>query len=178
VAKQVELLNDIVPKGPLGMIVNPAAPTSVPSAADTGAAAQALGRDLAVSEAATEAALDPAFVALVGRGVRGLILSVDPVFDSRPELLGRLAARPRLPTLFYIRAFVEAGGLVSYGASLTDTYRQAGLYAGRILAGARPGELPVMQPARFELVINLKTARSLGLVLPPTLVARADEVID
>jgi putative ABC transport system substrate-binding protein len=142
------------------------------------AAAAAIGRELQVLKAGTEREFDAVFAALAKRPNPGLIISVDPLFDSHSSQLIALAEQHALPSVYYLREFAEAGGLVSYGASILDVYRQAGVYAGRILKGAKPSDLPVQLPTRFELVINLKTARKLGLTVPPTLLAIADEVIE
>ena len=107
-----------------------------------------------------------------------MLISVDPYFDSHPAQLIQIAARYALPTAYYLRDFVRSGGLTSYGASITDTFRQAGNYAGRILKGESPGDLPIQLPTKFELALNLKTAKTLGLTVPPTLLATADEVIE
>jgi len=179
VAKQMELLHELVPTAKTAaLLVNPAAPTAEPSTKDATAAARAIGLDLRVLRATSEIELEAAFAALAKLGADALLVTVDPFFDSRPKRLSDLASRSSMPTVYYVREFVQAGGLISYGASLTDAYRQAGLYAGRILRGEKPGDLPVVQPTIFDLTINLRTARSLGLTIPPSILARADEVIE
>jgi len=178
-AKQMELLSELVPKtATFGLFVTTKSTFSDSEVRDTQSAARAMGRDLRVFSVNTERDIDVAFADLAALPNPALIVSVDPFFDSHPDQLIELAARHALPTVYYLRDFTQAGGLVSYGASITDTYRQAGIYAGRILKGAKPSELPIQLPTRFELVINLRTAKTLDLAVPPTLLARADAVIE
>jgi len=174
--KQIDLLRALVPNArTVAMIVHPG-PVEVESEVpDAEEAARKNGLVLRVVKVADVKDLDGAFDAIQADG---LLVAVDPFFDSRPTEIVAGSARRRVPTIYYLREFVEAGGLASYGASLRDTYRTAGLYAGRIVNGAKPADLPVMQPTRFELVINLKTARALGLEIPDKLLALADEVIE
>jgi putative ABC transport system substrate-binding protein len=175
----MELLSELVPKtATFGLFVTTNSTFSDSEVRDTQSAARAMGRDLRVFSVNTERDIDVAFADLAALPNPALIVSVDPFFDSHPDQLIELAARHAVPTVYYLRDFTQAGGLVSYGASITDTYRQAGIYAGRILKGAKPSELPIQLPTRFELVINLKTAKMLDLAVPPTLLARADAVIE
>jgi putative ABC transport system substrate-binding protein len=142
---------------------------------DAVVAARQNGVALHIVNVADASDLDAAFTAIQANA---LVIMVDPFFDSRPAEIVAGSARRHIPTMYYIREFVEAGGLVCYGASILATYRQAGTYAGRVLAGAKPEDLPVVLPTKFELIINLKTAKALGLSVPPTLLAQADEVIE
>jgi putative ABC transport system substrate-binding protein len=175
--KRLELLHELVPKGAIiAVLMDPEFATELPAVE---AAGRALGRQLLVivMKAASERELDAAFSAIVQAGAGGLVVGGGPFFTSQRRRLVALAAQHAIPAIYDSREHVEAGGLMSYGTSLTTAYRQAGRYAGRILKGAKTSDLPVMQPTTFELVINLKTAKSLGLTVPLTLQASADEVI-
>lgn len=176
IAKQIELLRELVPKAAaVAMLVHPSSPSAGPQVQDAAAAARQNGVALHVVNVADAPDLDAAFTAIQADA---LAIAVDPFFDSRPAVIVAGSARRRLPTMYYIREFVAAGGLISYGASILETYRQAGAYAGRILAGAKPADLPVVLPTKFELAINLKTAKLLGLTVPPALLSTADELIE
>jgi putative ABC transport system substrate-binding protein len=176
--KRVELLHELVPKPAIiAVLMDPGFATELPGVE---AAGRALGRQLLVimMKAASERELDAAFSAIVQAGAGALVVGGGPFFTSERSRLVALAARHAIPAIYDARDHVEAGGLMSYGTSLTGAYRQAGLYAGRILKGAKTSELPVMQPTTFELVINLKTAKALGLTVPLIMRMTADEVIE
>ncbi len=171
--KQMELLRAIVPKAKLIALVASAATDMAPYR-DALAAA---GQPPLLLAATTPADLDQAFATAYDRHDDSVLIASDPFVSAQRDQLVALAARYRLPTMYPLRDFVEAGGLVSYGANVMDAYRQAGVYVGRILKGAAPGDLPVLQPTKFELIANLKTASALGLTLPPSFLASADAVL-
>jgi putative ABC transport system substrate-binding protein len=178
-AKRLELLREVIPGATtIGMLVNPTNPDVEPETKDMRAAAGAIGRELIVVNAATERELDQAFSVLAKEHTRALTIAGDPFFATRGQQLAELAARYSLPAINPTREFADAGGLMSYGTSVRDAYRQAGSYVARILRGEKPADLPVLQPTKFELVINLKTANALGLRVPNTLLVSADEVIE
>jgi putative ABC transport system substrate-binding protein len=162
----------------LGLLVNPNNPNAAPDTADLHTTAEALGRQLRVLRATSDEELETAFSAIGREQVGALFVNIDPFFVARADRLVALAARHRIPTIYPLREFVLAGGLMSYGASFTNAFRQAGIYAGRILKGEKPGDLPVQLPTKIELVINLKTAMALRFETPPSLLALADEVIE
>jgi putative tryptophan/tyrosine transport system substrate-binding protein len=175
--KRLQLLHELVRHADIiGLLVNPANPNGEVASKDTQAAARTLGVEVDVLRASTERDIDEVFASLGQARVGTLVINPDPFFTSRMEQLVALAARYAMPT-FSNREFVAAGGLIGYGASLTDAYRLAGIYTGRILAGAKPADLPVQQSTKVSLVINLKTAKALGLTIPEALLATADEVI-
>ena len=162
----------------LGLLVNPSNPNAEADTRDLQAAAQALGRRLQVLTAATDRELETAFAAAVEHQVGALFINIESFLFDRREQIAALAARHRVPTIHPFREYVAAGGLMSYGASFVDAWRQSGIYVGRILRGVQPADLPVLQPTKFDLVINLKTAKALGLTVPPPLLVAADEVIE
>ena len=178
-SKRFELLHEVVPNAVvMGLLANPNSPSGGSETRDTQAAARALGRNLMILNASAESEIDAAFATLVQQRVDALVVTGDPFFVSRRDKIVALAARHAVPTIYTQREFAAAGGLIGYGTNITDAYRQAGVYTGRILKGAKPADLPVVQPTKFELVINLKTAKALGLTFPPGLLAIADEVIE
>ncbi len=177
--KQVGILHDLVPKASaLGVLINPNNWRHQADAGEIQAAADALGLDVHLANAGSERDLDAAFAGLVQRHAQALIIAGDAFFFRITTRLLALAEQHSVPAIFGSREFVDAGGLISYAASLADAHRQAGIYVGRILKGAKPGDLPVTQVTKFELVINLKTAKTLGLTIPPGVLAIADEVIE
>jgi putative ABC transport system substrate-binding protein len=159
-------------------LANPKYPLALAEARDMQVAARILGLRLAVLDASTEGEIDAAFAELVRHKVDALLINTDPFLFGRREQIVQLAARTNVPAVYFFREFVDAGGLMSYGPKVANGYRQAGIYVGRILKGEKAGELPVVQPTRFDLVINLRTARTLGLEIPTILLIRADEVIE
>jgi putative tryptophan/tyrosine transport system substrate-binding protein len=178
-AKRVELLSELLPANAvIAVLINPALATAQTQLEDVQAAARTLARKLLILLASTERDLDMAYASLVDVRAGGLVIGADAFFNSRRDHFVALAARHSIPTVYPWREAVVAGGLTSYGSSLTDAYRQAGLYVGRILKGEKPSDLPVQQSTKVELVINLKTAKALGLTIPPSILARADEVIE
>ena len=178
-AKRLGLLREMVPSGTvIGLLINPANPASEPQTRDVRAAVGALGLELLVLNASSESDIEAAFASFVERRVDGVIVGSDPLFLSRRDQVVALAARRAMPAVHYLREFAVAGGLMSYGTSLADAFRLAGSYAGRILKGGNPADLPVVQAVKFELVLNLKTAKALGLVVPDKLLVAADEVIE
>jgi putative tryptophan/tyrosine transport system substrate-binding protein len=178
-AKRVELLDELVAaSAPIGMIVNPKMPDTDPQVQSAEAAAGAKGHPLVVVKASSEDELYAAFAALAEHRVAGVLAVSDAFLNSRRDQIIALAARYSVPMMYPFRADAAAGGLLSYGTNIDEVYRQAGIYVGRILKGERPGELPIQQPTKFTLALNLKTARALGITFSPTLLVRADEVIE
>jgi ABC-type uncharacterized transport system substrate-binding protein len=177
--KRLELLSEVVPQaGMTALIVNPNNASAEPQMRDVQDAARAKGVQLLILKAGTETEIDAAFATLVQLQAGALVVGTDPFFYSRREQIITLAARHAVPAIYEFRDFAADGGLMSYGPSFSGTWRQIGIYAGKILKGAKPADLPVQQPTTFELVVNLKTAKALGLTVPPSILARADEVIE
>jgi putative tryptophan/tyrosine transport system substrate-binding protein len=177
--KRVGLLHELAPGVPLiGALLNPNFPPAARQLQDIEGAIQAIGQRLFVAKASNDTELSAAFTSLVQQRVGAVLVAADPYFDTRRDRIIAFAAQNRLPAIYQFREFAVSGGLISYGPNITDSYRQAGIYTGRLLKGARPADLPVLQPTKFELVINLKTANALGLVVPNSMQLLADEVIE
>jgi putative ABC transport system substrate-binding protein len=177
--KRLELLCEMVPQARvIALLVNLDNPTSEPLIRDTQAAARAKGVQLQILKANSEREIDAAFATLVQLRAGGLVVDADNLFNIHRKQVAALASRDAIPAIYARREFPDSGGLASYGSNDTATIREVGMYAGKILKGAKPADLPVQQPTRFELVINLKTAQALGLTVPPSILARADEVIE
>jgi len=178
-AKRLGLLRDLLPTATLiAVLLNPSYAGFEVQSRDVQEAANALGLKIHVLHASSEQAIHAAFTTLARMRADALLVGADPFFNGRREQLVTLAAHYAIPAIYELREFVEAGGLMSYGTSITDAYRQIGLYTARILKGEKPADLPVVQSTKFEFIINLKTAKALGIEVPPTLSARADEVIE
>jgi putative tryptophan/tyrosine transport system substrate-binding protein len=177
--KRVGLLHELVPSvSLLGALINPSFPPAARELEDIENATRSINQSLFVARAINDAELEAAFASFVEQRVGAVLVAAAPFFDTRSTQIIALAAKHRLPAMYQFRQYAVAGGLISYGPSITDSYKQAGVYAGRILRGAKPGDLPVLQPTKFEMVINLKTANALGLAIPNTMQLLADEVVE
>ena len=177
--KRLELLRELAPSAStIAIISNPKNPNAEDHLSDVLAAARAIGQRIDVFRASSESEIDAAFVAIVRRGNGALLVTDDPLFSVQLDQIVALAARHALPAIYYRREFVAAGGLIGYGSNSGEAYRQAGIYIGRILKGEKPADLPVMQPVKFELILNLKTAKTLGLTVPQSILLSADKVIE
>jgi putative tryptophan/tyrosine transport system substrate-binding protein len=177
--KRLELLHELVPgTTPIGVLVNPTNPAAGLQLRQLQEAAVVVKRPIEIMRASTAPDIDAAFELAVQNGLGALLVVQDPFYNGRRQQLVALAARHKRPVIYPLREFAEIGGLVSYGHNLVDEYRQMGVYVGRILKGEKPADLPVVQPTKFEFVINLKTAKTLGLTIPPSLLTTADEVIE
>jgi putative ABC transport system substrate-binding protein len=178
-AKRLDMLRQLVPNAAtMAMLVGTDTLEARIERRDVELAAQALGQQLIIAPVSSEGEFDGAFTSIVGRGAKALLVGTGPFLTSNRERVVGLARRHAIPAIYAVREFVVVGGLMSYGASIAEAYRQAGIYAGRVLKGEKPADLPVVQSTKFELVINAQTARTLGLTVPPTLFATADEVIE
>jgi putative ABC transport system substrate-binding protein len=178
-AKRLGLLNEIFPRTtPIGVLANPRYPDVDAQLRELQEAAYTINRQIRISNASTEVEIDTAFASIVQQGAGAILVTQDAFFGGRRQQLVDLAERYKMPAIYCEREYVEIGGLVSYGTNFADAFRQAGIYAGKILKGVIPADLPIMQPTKFELLINLKTAKTLDLDIPPNVLARADEVIE
>ena len=177
--KRIQLIREMVPNVTrISVLINPTAAVAEQLKRQVDEAAHTFERSIVVLKAGSQAEFDSVFKSLAQQQVGALVVAPDPFFNGHGEELGKLAARYSIPAIAEVRGFTAAGGLASYGPSFTDAYRQTGVYAGRILKGAHPTDLPVMQPTKFELVINLTTAKTLGLTIPESIILRADEVVE
>jgi putative ABC transport system substrate-binding protein len=177
--KRVGLLHELVPSVSLsGALINPSFPPAARQLEDIENATRSINQSLFVARAVNDAELEAAFASFVEQRVGAVLVTAAPFFDTRSRQIIALAAKHTLPAMYQFRQYAVAGGLISYGPSITGSYKQAGVYAGRILRGAKPGDLPVLQPTKFEMVINLKTANALGLAIPNTMQLLADEVVE
>jgi putative ABC transport system substrate-binding protein len=177
--KRLEILRELLPKAAsIAMIVNPNTPDAVPEIRDVQAAAQANGFNITTSNATTAAELDEAFKVLAGNRPDAMLVGSDPFFVSRSEQFAKFASQAKIPAIYPFRESADAGGLISYGTNIPNAYRQGGILVAQILKGEKTSDLPVQQPTKFELVINLKAAKALGLTVPPSLLSRADDVIE
>lgn len=177
--KRLEVLHELIPTATvMALLVNPTTPAAETIARDVRAAARAHGLQLHVLHAASDRDFDKAFATVAQLRAGALMIGADPFFTSRSQQLGELALAHRMPTIYEFREFAAAGGLISYGTSLADAYRQVGIYTGRILNGEKPSDLPVQQATKVELILNLKTAKTLGIAVPLSLLGRADEIIE
>jgi putative tryptophan/tyrosine transport system substrate-binding protein len=179
ISKRLGLLHELVPKSVIvGVLINPNAPSVASQLQELDEAAGTIGLQLVIFKASNDAELDAAFSAIVQQSLGGLLVSSDPYFDTQRGRITAFALNNRLPAIYQFREYARAGGLLSYGVDLTEAYRQCGVYAAKILKGAKPADLPVQQVVKFEFVINLKAAKAIGFEFPPTFSARADEVIE
>jgi putative tryptophan/tyrosine transport system substrate-binding protein len=178
-AKRLELLHEVIPTIKIvGLLINPTSPNAAPLSKDVQGAAEKLGIQLHVQHASAEGDFEPVFASLRELGARALVIGTDPLFNVSSERLAALAIRYVMPSIYQYRAFAAAGGLMSYGGSSTEPFRQVGIYAGRVLKGDKPAELAIQQSTKVELIVNLTTAKTLGLRVPTSLIGRADEVIE
>ena len=178
-AKRLEILRQLVPRtATVAILINPNSPEVAPQVADVQSASLSMGQPILILNATNEGDLDNTFATVVQHRAGALLVTNDAFFFSHLDQIVAMAAHNAVPTMYDRREYADAGGLISYGPNYTDAYRQAGIYVGRILRGERPSDLPVMQSTKFELVINLRTAKALGLEVPPTLLALSDEVIE
>ena len=178
-AKRLGLLREIMPMAAtVAVLMNPKGPDAEAQLKDVPLAAQSIGQPIKIVNATSQEEIDSVFATFSQLNVAALMVGADPFFNDRRDQIIAHVARLSIPAIYELREFTAAGGLMSYGASLADAYRRSGVYAGRVLKGVKPADLPVEQSVKFELVINLKTAKALGIAVPPTLLARADEVIE
>jgi putative ABC transport system substrate-binding protein len=177
--KRLGLLRELAPGVPvIGVLVNPSFPRAAGQLQEIEAAARTIGQRIGISKASTDDELEAAFASVIREGIGALLIAGDPFFDTRRDRIVAFAAQQRLPAIYHFREYAVAGGLLSYGVSVTDSYRQFGVYTASILKGAKPADLPVLQPTKFELVINMKTAKALSLQISDNLLSLADEVIE